>query len=171
MTGTIELLGRDEVSDRSLFLLDVHSLDSIPKEVKVGSKYFVCFLVCDATAIPQETLRLAATVLLQSGAAFVCTWGDGCEKVHDLMDQVAFEFAPDSTDDSVIMTTWHKSGILQNALWAALNVSWPADQYFDDCRSLLAVVAGLPEVSDVIRAAFADVRAFNSEVLSNDQEQ
>jgi hypothetical protein len=81
---------------------------------------------------------------------------------------VALEYDPDPEDDSVIITTWHDSEALQDALWSALNVAWPAGQYFDECRSLLAVVAGLPKVSEVIRTAFADVRTFNSEVLDKE---
>jgi hypothetical protein len=92
MTEANELPGKDEVSDRSLFLLDIASLDEIPTDIKVGSKYFACFLACNATSIPEEALRAAANALLSNGAAFVCPRGEACEKVHDLVDQVSLEY-------------------------------------------------------------------------------
>jgi hypothetical protein len=122
MTEAIELLRKDEVSDRSLFLLDISLPDEIPTDIKVDSKYFACFLARSATSIPEEALRSAANALLSNGAAFVCTWGGACEKVHDLVDQVSLEYDPDPTDDSVIMPTWHDSETLQDALWSALHV-------------------------------------------------
>ncbi len=53
-----------------------------------------------------------AEVLLGSGGVYFCTWGNGCERVHDII-----EVDPDPADDSVVMTTWHDDETLDEALW------------------------------------------------------
>src|SRR5436190_13074220 len=105
MTNPIEFLGTNDVNDRSLFLLDIPSMDAIPAHIELGSRYFACFIDANAQAIPNEIMLSAARVLIRNGAAYVSTWGEGCENVHDIVDEAMLEFDPDPTDESVIMTT------------------------------------------------------------------
>ena len=56
-------------------------------------------------------------------------WGSGCERVHDIFDEVDVQLSltPERSDDhSVVMTSWHVEESLSEALdffWTHSNVS------------------------------------------------
>jgi len=170
MTATLERIGVDDVSERALFLLQANNWNEIPAGIVVGSPYFVSLLVCDATAVPSDELARCARSLLKAGCVYFCCWGAGCERVHDIVDE---QYLIDSgysvnDDKSVIMTTWHDDESLEEAAWFALNVAFPDDRYFDDCRAVVALSIGDPAYAEGIRAAFADPRALVKRVVAED---
>ena len=161
----IRKVGYDATTERALFLLDLDSIDQIPGNISVASKYFVCLIALDSGTVDHDALRAAAYKLLHSGGVYFCTWGPGCEAVHDAIDEeIIGEFASD-LDSEHILTTWHEDDPLSDAIWVSLYVTWPADSFFDDCRSVLAVTVASPEWAAEIESAFADTTSFSKVVL------
>jgi hypothetical protein len=122
--------------------------------------------------LPQtDSISRVAEVLIASGCVYVCSWGEGCERVHDIVDEVCVGPDPSSDDDSAIMTTWHEDESLDEALWHFLNVSWPDDRYFDYCNDAVAITIGAPlEIQQRIDFALSNPREFNSQVLCNEED-
>jgi hypothetical protein len=75
----------------------------------------------------------------------VC-WGPDCQRVHDIIDEMS-EPGNDVgvPEDSCIMTTWHDSEPLREALWFFLVNSWPDEHYENSTRVALAISVGSSE--------------------------
>lgn len=158
-----EKLGRD--TERDLFFLHVESPQTIPTSLKVPVRHFVCLLVWDSEQESADEISRVAEVLLSSGCVYFCTWGAGCERAHDIIDEVCIGPDPDPADGSVIMTTWHNDETLDDALWFFLQCTWADKHYEDSCRSALAVLIGSDgERASRIRYALKDPKRFLEEV-------
>ncbi len=73
-----------------------------------------------------------------SKVPFICAWGPDCERVHDIFDEVLLELHMKQSWPHV-MTTWHDRESLHEALWYALNSTYPDEVVARTCRSFLAV--------------------------------
>jgi hypothetical protein len=87
--------------------------------------------------------RFAAEAVA-SGCGFVCTWGEGCQRVHDLFDEAAISAG------RFVMSSWHAEESLAEALYVTLVNSIP-EQVTNaaDSAAILAVEA--PWIADVRR--------------------
>ena len=168
MTGVMSF-GRDDVSGRELYSLHLETADGL-SQLNLSSPKFVAFLAWDSSHATIEAISQVAEKLLNSGCVYLCAWGNGCERVHDIMDVVLV--GPDPSDDvAPVMTTWHQDDSLDEALWFFLNSTWPDDQYFDDCRSAIAItVGGSREFQDRIAFALTYPREFSGQVLSREED-
>jgi hypothetical protein len=160
-----ELISQDS-DERSLFLADVRSFGSITPEDRLSFGRFLCLIAGDASQTSNDVLRSFARVLIHSGAVYVCSWGRDCERVHEAVDGAALEIESDPSDDSVIMTTWHDSESLEQALWFVLNSAFPANEYLNSCNSVLAICIGDQSWSNTIRSAFGAPREFSKRILA-----
>jgi hypothetical protein len=82
----LERIGEDEITGRELLVLDVEHAQGVPTEFSLRSKHFACLIClgrrqCDPSVIAQVARRL-----LDAGAVYICAWGVGCERVHDIFD-------------------------------------------------------------------------------------
>jgi hypothetical protein len=157
---TISKITYDDVSDRTLFALDLPGVEVPLPELLLPSKHFTCLLASDFHSLSDEQIIRLAEHLASSGACFFVCWGPGCERAHDLVDEVLVSHDNSPTEASVIMTTWHSD----EALFFFLAACWPAANYFDSARSAVAVTVGAPAAAQQIRAALSDPREFVSRV-------
>src|SRR5678816_2794967 len=149
---TPEYIGTDEETGRALFCLAIASFDQLPAELDVGSRYFVSLIVCDATGIPSDTVGYVARRLLGAGGVYFCTWGPGCERVHDIIDEIIVSDRLEIDDSSVIMTTWHDHESLEEALWYSIYLAKPGESFEATCRSLLVISVGSTTWAASLRA-------------------
>jgi hypothetical protein len=159
-------ISRDEVSGRSLHLLEVSVLSEVPARIEVSSSRFVCLVAIDATSASGNDLAVLARKLLGSGAVYVCAWGPGCDAVHLAVDVEDVGQNPPPTLDKVVMTTSHREEPLEEAIWFTLNAAWPDDAYWEGCDSTLGLVIGNSAWARRLRAAFEDPRKFSSTWLN-----
>jgi hypothetical protein len=162
-----ERIGVDDASGRALFVVAVDQPDDV-SEVIFGKNrhftgYFVALIACNAEAYSVSELARLARRLLDAGCVYFCCWGPGCERVHDVIDEVyAGDGMSISDDESTIMTTWHNEEDLEGALWFTLNVAFPDDSFFDDCRSVVAFSIGSRVWEQRLAAALADTRSLEA---------
>jgi hypothetical protein len=161
----LEHIGREEVSGRELYVIDAERPEDIPEPVAVASDHFVCFLAWDAAGVSIERIAELARRLLAAGCAYVCCWGTDCERVHDIVDEVDLERAPDGP---WAMTTWHAHDGLADALWFALFNTYPDDAFMGTCGSVIAISIGAPERAVEMRNAMADPGGFSGRVVDAD---
>lgn len=139
-----ELLSHDSVTDRDLYFLSLPDLKKFPESISLGSEHFAVFIAAYATHLDVDSISTMAQRLIRSGAAYVCCYGPGCERVHDIFDEIQIS-EKTTDDDSVIMTTWHDNDTLLDALWFFAANSLPDEKYFDTCKAGLAISIGNPE--------------------------
>ena len=165
-----ELIGRNDVSERDLFLLTPRSISDVAVNLGVSSKYFGVLLACDARNIEDAVVVNLARTLIAQGMRYFCACGNDCERVHDLVDSVIVENDPDETEDSVILTMWFEDESLDEALWKFLYVAFPANDYAEDCHADLAIVVGNREWTDVARNRLSDLDKLIKDVVGEDED-
>lgn len=161
---TLELIGRDEVSQRELFLIDAAGAEDIPTGLVLNDR-FVCLLAWDASGVSDDTVKTLARRLFAAGCVYICCWGADCSRVHDLFDLVDLERAPNGP---WVMSTWHENEPLAEAIWFSLFNAYPDDAFFDGCRSTLGLSLGSSTWAAEIRQAFSDPRKFNKDVVESE---
>jgi hypothetical protein len=157
-------LGCEEVTGRTLFVLDVPCLADIPAVIQVPGPYFVCLLAWDARQASTADLEAVAARLLDAGCVYAVCWGPDCERVHDAFDTADIARQPDGP---WAMTTWHNNEPLFEAIWFALFVACPDDAFVDECRSVVGMSVGSAAWAAEVRAAFAAPGEFSARVLNN----
>tara|TARA_R110002072_G_scaffold302737_1_gene488160 strand:+ start:88 stop:600 length:513 start_codon:yes stop_codon:yes gene_type:complete len=165
MTVLPEKLARDEGTGRDLFCLRVANADElVPLAGSIG--HFVCLLVWDAATESVEQISRVAEHLLESGCVYVCAWGTGCERVHDIFDEtIVGDGTQESPDAFHVFTSWHDDEPLDDAIWFFLRSAFPDESVRDSCRSSLAIlVGGDDERAAAVRRALTDPVEFSRQV-------
>jgi hypothetical protein len=99
-----EYLGREDVHERELFMIEIDRIDQLPADLHLPCRYFACLLAWDATEVSADTIRSVGQKLIGQGAAHFCLWGPDCERVHDLIDELeARRESANPRDESVII--------------------------------------------------------------------
>ena len=91
-----------------------------PGDLSLTTPRFVCFIAWDARSASADEISRVAVGLLRQGAVYVCTWGPDCERVHDIIDEEHVCPNPSSDMSGVVMTTWHATESLAEAIRFAL---------------------------------------------------
>ena len=126
----------------------------------IPTKFFTVLIACDSSGLSVEEISGFARALVAKGAVWVCTWGKGCERFHDLIDEVAVEmkvlgWLPPERSEAVVMTTWHERESLAGALWFLLSCAWPLDDELESCSTLVITVgnqAWAQEMAECLKA-------------------
>ena len=133
----------DSLTDRRLFSIAISSTGELPRlDLPAGN--FACLLAWDARGISADVVAALVEPLLRAGASYFVCWGTDCERVHDIIDELLSY--PDADfgvpEEACIMTTWHASESLTEALWFFLVNSSPDEHYQDSTHVGLAVSIG-----------------------------
>jgi len=106
----------DDPSTRKRFYaLHLASLDHWPASLRVVTPPFGLLLACDADHVASTVVADAADKVLASGARSIATWGPGCERVHDAIDEAYVFTKLEPPDQPDIVTTWHAGDSLDEA--------------------------------------------------------
>jgi len=148
----------DPITERRMFSLAIPTPSELPDLRELPPGHFVCLIAWDARGTTVETISALAEPLLRAGASYLVCWGPDCERVHDVIEQIASH--PDDPfgipDDSCIMTSWHDHDPLREALHFFLRFSWPDEHYFDSTRAGLAISVGSDAWANEILEALED---------------
>jgi hypothetical protein len=159
-----------EVTERQLFSLALPTAEDLPARLELPSTHFACLLAWDARLASTASISALADRLLRAGASYFVCWGPDCGRVHDVIDETLTH--PGNNfgvpDDSCIMTTWHDSEPLKDAIWFFLVCAWPDDHYFESTRAALAISVGSRDWATEISAALQDPREFVRRGSAND---
>ena len=140
----LEILNHGKMKGQDRFLLSatVSGPKNFSSPINIHGKHCVLFIAMDARPMSVDEISNIANWALDQGAVYVCAWGPDCERVHDIIDEVLVDRNSDTTDEDVIMTTWHDDETLEEALWFAVNSAFPAGAYTETCKTLVAVAVG-----------------------------
>ena len=162
--------GYDTVSERRLFALPLASPVAFPTDLELPAGNFVCLLAWDARGVPVGVVSKLVERLLIAGACYFVCWGPDCERVHDIIDEIDGDpfTCLGAPAGSVIMTTWHASEPLSEAIWFVLRCAFPDDHFFESTRCTLAVSIGSGEWAAEVATAFEAPDAFVDSVCESD---
>jgi hypothetical protein len=168
MNEPVQLSAKDGL-EREIFYLFISDFSEFPAKIELSSKNFVLFFACDAYQLRTETLSEWSDKLIDNGLVYLSVWGNDCERVHDIFDEalVSREEYNNGTI-SHIMTTWHADKSLEEALWFALNTTFPVEEYVETCKSLLIIAVKDAEWDKYLRLQLSDVNTFIEMVLQKD---
>ena len=164
----LEQIGFESTSERTLHMLALKRFEDWPDSIDVGAKHFTLMVAADSRHAFRGSIERAARTSLASGAAYVCMWGPGCERMHDIFNEVRDAQRNAQTGVSVVMTTWHEHDSLQEALWFFLASTYPDEEFADTTNAAVAVVVGNEGWSSEIARAFKDPRALRVAVVGAD---
>lgn len=120
----------------------LEKLSEWPEAVTLASRHFGLFLACQGDAEAATDVKMFARQALAQGLVTASIWGPGCERVHDLIDEVIVSDGKTEDASSVILTTWHAKESLEDALQFFVEILDPADQYSYSYGSLVIVSVG-----------------------------
>ena len=149
----LERRRESQQSVREFCVGTVPCLQDVASVLRSVSTQYCLFLALDAGTIKDEEVRGVAKLLLQRGLAYLCAWGPGCERVHDLFD---LERLPKEPQGRVVMTTWHSKDSLPKALWFFEHCVEPAEGFTADCRDWVALSIGNSSWAEQIRTALIE---------------
>jgi hypothetical protein len=157
----LERLGRSTTPERDLCHVNVLDPADVGTFQSPAGSHFAALVIWDSDGVPAATIGVFARRLLESGCVYVCTWGRGCERLHDIFDEEIVDSSLTLPSNSDAMTSWHSRDDLETAIWYSLTLTTPADNYSKTCRSGLVVTVGQDEdVVDVVRSALQDSASF-----------
>ena len=162
----------DSVMGRRLYSLALESPEEFSREIPLPPPHFACLLAWNAGGCSVASISSVVEFLLRAGASYFVCWGQDCERVHDVIDEIVSDSPAefDVPEDSCIMTTWHTSAPLPEALWFLLSCSWPDDHYSPSTEGALAVSIRSPQWAKVIARALERPREFLREHLESSGE-
>ena len=99
----------------------------------IPSPRFRLFVAADVAALSAGVLSEFGYGALTRGMVYFCVWGDGCERFHDVVDEILLDdelgerrFCGQGKND-VVMTTWHAKDSLERALDFFASCAVPTD--------------------------------------------
>ena len=98
-----------------------------------GPGQFTLLVAASASRDEVELIGRFAANAVACGCGYVCAWGEGSERVHDLFDEATI------AADRLVMTTWHEKESLPEALYFALVNAIPEDVVPAQSPVILAV--------------------------------
>jgi hypothetical protein len=125
---------------QNLYLCSAQTIETLEDNIAPESKHFGLLLAVDGHSLDSDRISRAARKLIQKGLASFCAWGPGCERIHDVFDEVAVKLDPKQSN-AVIMTTWHDDETLQ--------------AYQRTCEDWIFAPIGCTEWENIIRTVVA----------------
>ena len=138
----VEHLGRSPATGLEVYWLAIPSPEALPDSLSLFSAKFTCFLAWDAAEDSSAVTSAMMRKLLRLGCVYLSCWGQGCERRHDIMDEVLIGEGNAEWQDHGIATTWHAEDSLAEALDFFLDLASPAECNQEQCGSALALVVG-----------------------------
>jgi hypothetical protein len=122
-----------------------------PAELQIPSKRFRLLVAADTSQLSVQTISDFALASLEHGMVYFCSLGPGCERFHDIVDEVVVEddlgeqkFSGSKPGD-VIMTTSHEDEPLEEALEFLALFSVPTEGFQPDSDFRLVICVGNPD--------------------------
>jgi len=167
----LETFGRGGLSNRSLHLLELARPEDL-EEIQFGfDRHCSVLLAWNAADVSPHLVADVVEGVLDRGAVSISCWGEDCRRVHDILaESIVGPTPPVSRYSSSTITTWHERESFEEALWYALFVAQPTDQFEASCRDSLVLLIDQPEHAASARTALSDPDHFSREILGVDQD-
>lgn len=137
-----------------------------PKSLRLPSRRFRLFVAAETDHLPVQVISEFAQEALGAGMVYLCAWGQGCERFHDIVDECLVEddlgarrFVGVTAND-VVMTTWHNDETLEEALDFFTTCAVPTDGFAEDSSFRLVLSVGHPDWAATAREFLGSAKFF-----------
>jgi hypothetical protein len=141
-TSTFRRLGKSPNSGWDVYSIGIATPASFPTHIALPSKHFACLLSWNAERVSVAAIASLAERLLALGCVYFCCRGAGCERVHDVIDEVLAGDGSTNVTWLDVMTAWHDKDPVVAAIDFFLDRACPADRYLNECSTALAITIG-----------------------------
>jgi len=124
---------------------------------------FILFVAASASRDDEVEIRRFSEDAVDSGCAYVCTWGTNCELVHDLFDLASI------AADRFVMSSWHNDDSLAEAVYFALTDAWPDDNQFPNAAEAAVILAVEEQWIGEVRRLLTDQEELARHVVGDDR--
>ena len=138
-----------------------------PGSLAVRGPRFRLFVAADVTAVSADVLSKFSFDALNSGMVYFCAWGNGCERFHDIVDEILVEddlaekrFAGPNEND-VVMTTWHDHDSPEDALDFFASCAVPTEGFMANSDFRLVMCCGDPQWAERAKAFLEAATVFS----------
>ncbi len=134
-----------------------------PESLRLPGPRFRLFVAADTSRAEVGEISRFAEAALAAGMVYLCAWGPGCGRFHDIVDEVladdavsdARRFTP-PTDHDVVMTTWHEHESLEEALDFLATLALPTEGYLAGSGYRLVICVGRADWAATARRFMSD---------------
>ena len=166
----LERFGTGGIGSRRLYLMELADVDALPSNLALEGRHFACAILMDADSMETDAIGRMSVSLLEQGLVYACTWGPGCKRVHDIIDEEVVGGGPVIPRfPLLVMTSWHSGETLDDALYFWLFNTTPHENLARSCRSSLVLSIGNRAWSVPARQAIWDPEGFRDRVLDADE--
>ncbi len=152
------------MADESQYTIVATDTLTWPESLKVPSPRFRLLVAADTADASVAQISRFAETALSKGMVYFCAWGVGCERFHDIVDELVVEdavlgkarFEPPTSKD-VVMTTWHDGESLEEALDFLATSAMPSEGYAHDSSHRVVICIGHPEWAETAHRFFKAV--------------
>jgi hypothetical protein len=132
-------------------VLRLGSIHELPSILPRQTRYFTLLLACDASGLSDRDIICSVEPLVKRGLVYFSAWGQDCERVHDLVDQIVVRGDLEGVEeDYLLMTTWHRDKPLEDATWYFEECALPSEPHVFGNFSRIAVAVGNKDWADII---------------------
>jgi hypothetical protein len=147
----------EDFPEKVFYLCSADSIKSLADKIIPSTAHFGLFLAMNSNDIDDDSVLQGARNLFSKGLASLCTWGPGCERLHDLFDDEADQINLELSGDDVIMTTWHADEPLEDALWFFARTAFVTGKFAKTCKDWIIAPISNPGWEHLIRSKFAQI--------------
>ena len=115
-----------------------------PESLQLPTKRFRLFVAADTTRATTDDISNFAEAALEGGMVYFCAWGAGCERFHDIVDEVVVVSDLEGRRFALPNTTWHAHETLEEALEFFATAAVPSDEYEAGSRFRVVLCVGNP---------------------------
>ena len=160
--------GKNPSTGLEVFTLHAESLREAAAKLSLPNQSFIALIACDSDQLGVGEIGEFATELMERGAIYICCWGKGCERFHDIIDEICVIRELDGkygaiAKDSTLMTTWHNGESFDEALWFLLSSALPVDDEMKSC-STVAITIGNMSWANSVASRLENMEQFQNEI-------
>jgi hypothetical protein len=136
-----------------------------PTSLQLPSRRFGLFVAADSRDSSVDAVSEFVLTALQQGMVYCCVWGPGCERFHDIIDDIVVEDGLSerrfvgATPNDVIMTTWHANESLEEALEFFGTSALPTEGFVADSDFRVVACISNPECAVTASRVLQSTRA------------
>jgi len=147
--------GKNPSTGLEVFAVHAKSLREADAKLSLPTRSFSALIACDSDPLTVEEIGEFAIALMERGAVYICCWGKGCERFHDIIDEIWATREMNGkygavAKDSTLMTTWHNDQSLDEALWFSLFSAWPLDDELESCSTIAITIGNEAWASSIV---------------------
>jgi hypothetical protein len=122
-----------------------------PKRIEIPSNRFRLFVAADIEGNGNTAVSQFASAALNRGMVYFCSWGIGCGRFHDIVDEIVAMQEPRKDNSAAVsprdtvMTTWHDNESLEEALNFFIGAALPTEGLILDSTFRLVLCVGHQE--------------------------